>query len=68
MFEKNPETPDNNNTPAEETEDKPKMSVAEAFAKWFEKNLKSRGNTVDEFFAPEEDEDEDTTPTETKEA
>ena len=57
------------NTP-EATEDKPKMSVAEAFAKWFEKNLKSRGNTVEEFFSPDEDEDntEDTTTTETKEA
>lgn len=62
--------PEDNNTNPEETEAKPKATIAELFAKWFEKNLKSRGNTVEEFFSPEEDEDntEDTTPTETKEA
>lgn len=64
MIENN-SNPEDNTTP-EATDEKPKMSVAEAFAKWFEKNLKSRGNTVEEFFSPEEDEDttEDTTTTE----
>lgn len=50
--------PEDNNTNPEETEAKPKATIAELFAKWFEKNLKSRGNTVEEFFAREEDEDE----------
>lgn len=61
---------ENNTTPEEETEDKPKRTIAELFAEWFNDNLKSRGNTVEEFFSPEEDEDttEETTTTETKEA
>lgn len=59
--------PEDNTTP-EATEDKPKMSVAEAFAKWFEDNLDSHNTTVEEFFSIEEDtdEDEETTTTEEK--
>lgn len=54
------------NTNPEQTEDKPKRTIAELFALWFEQNLKSRGNSVEAFFSPEEDEDttEETTTTE----
>lgn len=50
-------TPEDNTTP-EQTEDKPKRTIAELFAEWFNDNLKSRGNSVDEFFSPDEDEDD----------
>lgn len=48
---------ENNPTP-EPTEDKPKRTIAELFAKWFDDNLKSRDNSVEAFFSPEEDEDD----------